>query len=92
MQNKQTNSSELTTAKPTPIARGLKQIGRGCYIIVKADLTVGKFSHGGPGFVKDIDGEGAESPMVMTVVPRTVKNLRGSVYIFCKEQELQRNR
>jgi hypothetical protein len=44
--SKQTWSSELTIGSILA-ARGIKQVGPGCYVQVEPDLTIGKCSHGG---------------------------------------------
>lgn len=55
---KQATTSELTTARVTKKANSIEKFGAGCYVRVMPDLSPGKCSHGGTGFVMGVDGEG----------------------------------
>jgi hypothetical protein len=57
--DKQSKTSELTTAAAKPATLMNTGIGPGRYVEVKSDLTPGKCSHGGTGFVVSADGEGS---------------------------------
>jgi hypothetical protein len=56
--DKQSKTSELTTTVTKPATLMNTEIGPGWYVAVKSDLTPGKCSHGGNGFVTRVDGEG----------------------------------
>jgi hypothetical protein len=59
-QSMHSNSSDLTTAQQTPAALRLQQIGVGCFVQVTEDLSPGKCSYGGGGFVEKVHGDGAQ--------------------------------
>ena len=59
-QSGHSNISELTTEMQTPTAHRVIQIGVGCYVEVTEDLSPGKYSHGGAGFVREVHGDGAQ--------------------------------
>ena len=61
VRDKQSKISQLTTAtaKLSKTSRIFGDIGPGCYAEVKEDLSPGKCSHGGRGYVVAIEGEGA---------------------------------
>lgn len=72
VRDKETKSSALTTAEDKTVSHEESQIRVGCYVDVDPDLSVGKCSHGGSGFVSAVLGEGADRTF-------TVKYDRSSV-------------
>ena len=58
--SKQSDASNLTTATPAPFGIQKVEITAGSYVFVEADLSPGMCSHGGTGFVTEVQGEGVQ--------------------------------